>query len=171
MKKQLEQRRLERLIRALLKEQTVCVLATCSRDVPRASTVEYFPSGITLYILTEGGKKIGNIRDNPHVSVAVHAPFSGWPSVKGVQITGLAEIGEPGDTVFEEGRKSYGIRRGLKKAVLPDFMKVIKITPSDIEYLDASLGGKGYSARQILLCAKKGDPDEYTHSCIKSLIT
>jgi hypothetical protein len=38
----------------------------------------------------------------------------------------------------------------LKKAELPDFMEVIKVTPSIIEYIDVSLGDKGFKVRQIL---------------------
>jgi general stress protein 26 len=156
VKGQMERKNLEQRIAEFLKEQALCVISTCFREIPRASTVEYFPAGTTLYVLTEGGKKIENIKQTRRVSVAVHAPFSGWQSVKGIQITGTAEIGVQGDTVFEEGKKAYMVRKGLKKAVLPDFMKVIKVTPQKIEYLDASLPGEGYSASQILHYEKTG---------------
>jgi hypothetical protein len=43
-------------------------MATYSDSIPGGSTVEFFPIGATLYILTEGGQKIKNIEENPHIS-------------------------------------------------------------------------------------------------------
>jgi len=150
MGRELDSEVLERLIMELLRSAPVCVIATCSHDIPRASTVEFFPLGTSLYIVTEGGTKVRNISKNRHVSVAIHASFTGWEGVKGVQITGTAELGKKGSRVFKEGREAYRNRKGLKKAELPDFMEVIKVTPSIIEYIDVSLGDKGFKVRQIL---------------------
>ena len=137
----------------LLEACHLCVVATCADDIPRASTVEFFPIDTTLYILTEGGQKIENIRRNPHVSIAIHAEFTGWSDVRGLQITGIAEIGEKGSAVFHEGLRAYKRRRGSENASLslPDFMTVIKVKPAKFEYLDASLAAKGYKVRHTLL--------------------
>lgn len=67
----------EHLIIRLLETCPLRVVATCSDNIPRASTVEFFPVGTTLYIPAEGGKKIENSERNPHVSVAIHADFTG----------------------------------------------------------------------------------------------
>ncbi|SPQ00465.1 conserved hypothetical protein [Candidatus Sulfobium mesophilum] len=149
MDHELAREHVEELIIKLLETCPLCVLATCSDNIPRASTVEFFPIGTTLYILTEGGRKIENIKSNPHVSVAIHADFTGWSDVKGVQITGTAEIGERGSTIFNEGIYAYERRRGSRGTAgsLPDFMKVIKVTPAKLEYLDATLANKGYDVR------------------------
>jgi uncharacterized protein YhbP (UPF0306 family) len=141
---------LERLISEFLKAQGMCVLATSSYDVPRASAVEFFPAGTILYILTEGGRKVENILANPAVSVAVHTQFTGWDSIKGVQITGTAEIGRAGSKVFDEGAEAYKKRRGLKGVSIPEFMNVLKVTPKKIEYLDATLKARGLGVRHIL---------------------
>jgi hypothetical protein len=149
----LSRQHVEKLIVRLLEACPLCVVATCSDNIPRASTVEFFPVGTTLYILTEGGKKTDNIKQNPKVSVAVHAEFTGWSDVKGLQITGLAEIGEKGSPVFNEGIRAYKRRRGQESTALslPDFMNVIKVKPAKLEYLDATLAGKGYKVRHTLL--------------------
>lgn len=151
MERELGKAELEHLIIDLLKEQSLCVIATCSGNMPRASTVEYFPIATTIYILTEGGVKIENIFHIPNVSIAVHAPFAGWQTVRGVQITGIAEIGRKGSSVYEEGIDAFNKRRG-RIGTVPDIMKVIKVKPSKIEYLDAALGNKGYKVRQTLVC-------------------
>ena len=142
----------EKLIIRLLETCPLCVVATCSDNIPRASTVEFFPMGTTLYILTEGGRKIENIKRNPHVSIAIHADFTGWSDVKGVQITGTAEIGGKGSSIFNEGIVAYNRRRGSQGTAgsLPDFMNVIRVTPSRLEYLDAMLAEKGYKVRYTL---------------------
>ena len=151
MEKELDRQELEHLIVDFLREQSLCVIATCSDNLPRASTVEYFPMATTIYILTEGGVKIENIARNPHVSIAVYAPFAGWQTVRGVQITGIAEIARKGSNVYEEGLAAFNKRRG-RTGTVPDIMTVIKVTPSSIEYLDAALGSKGFKARHTLAC-------------------
>jgi len=152
MDRELPLKDVEELIISLLEACPLCVLATCSGNVPRASTVEFFPIGTTLYILTEGGKKIENIRHNPHVSVAVHAGFTGWQDVKGLQISGVAEIGEAGSAIFDEAIRAYKKRRSSQDTVssLPAFMHVIRVTPAKLEYLDASLAERGYKVRHTL---------------------
>jgi uncharacterized protein YhbP (UPF0306 family) len=140
MEKELSRQELEHKIIDFLKDQTLCMIATCSENIPRASTVEFFPLDTTIYILTEGGKKIENIMKNPNVSIAIHAPFDGWKNVRGIQITGVAEIGKKDSSIFEVGFKAFRIRRGSPAATLPDFMSVIKVKPSKMEYLDTTLG-------------------------------
>ena len=151
MERELTNQELEHLIVLLLKEQSLCVIATCSDSIPRASTVEYFPIGTTIYILTEGGVKIENISHNPNVSIAIHATFAGWQTVRGIQITGFAEIGRRGSRVYEEGLDAFSTRRGQISTV-PDIMSVIKVKPSKIEYIDTSLGNKGFKVRHTLIC-------------------
>jgi len=141
---------LERMIAGFMKTQGMCVLATCFNGEPRASAVEFFPAGTTLYVLTEGGRKLENIEKNSHVSVAIHTQFTGWDSIKGIQITGTAEIGESGSKTFDEGVEAYRRRRGLKSVSVPSFMRIINITPLKIEYLDTTLREKRLDAKHVL---------------------
>jgi general stress protein 26 len=141
---------LKLLIEEFMRTQGMCVLATCADDMPRASAVEFFPDGTMLYILTEGGRKVENISVNPAVSVAIHTQFTGWDSIKGVQVTGTAEVGKEGSRIFDEGVEAYKKRRGLKNITIPGFMNIIKITPKKIEYLDTTLKAKGFGVRHML---------------------
>lgn len=55
-----------------IKGKDVCVIATCSRNMPRASTVNYVSDGFTLYIVTSAqSTKVRNIGENPNVSIAI----------------------------------------------------------------------------------------------------
>ena len=147
--KVLAREELERLVTEFMDTQGMCVLATCSGGWPRASAVEFFPDGTTLYVLTEGGRKIENLEKNQKVSVAIHTQFAGWDSIKGIQITGSALIGNKGSAIFCEGERAYA-RRKKQPVKLPDFMNVIKIMPERIEYLDTTLRAKGYGVRHVL---------------------
>lgn len=153
MGKWLRRDELERRIIGLLMSHSTCVLATCGEHGPRASTVEFFPQGLNLFILTEGGKKIENIRVNPEVSLAISSPFAGWDSVKGLQLSGVAEIGGKGSEIFRQGEDAFRRRRGLRAASIPDTMLVVRITPHVIEYLDMELCRRGVVPRQVFRCA------------------
>ena len=150
MTKEFTQKELEDLITEFMKARATCVIATCSDTMPRASTVEFFPSGLAVYILTEGGRKLENIRKNPQVSIAVSDAFTNWESLRGLQITGAAEIGTKGSDIFQEGLEAYRKRRSKQNATLPDFMSVIKVIPIQIEYIDTRLAKRGYPIRNIL---------------------
>ena len=56
---------LEKRIIEFLEGQNMCVLATCSNDVPRATPIEYHSKGITIYFVGEPGIKLKNLRSNP----------------------------------------------------------------------------------------------------------
>jgi len=150
MIKEFTQKELEDLITEFMKARATCVMATCSDSMPRASTVEFFPSGLTIYILTEGGRKVENIKKNPQVSIAISDAFTNWESLRGLQITGAAEIGTKGSEIFQEGLTAYRKRRGKQDAALPDFMNVVKIMPIQMEYIDTRLAKRGYPIRNIL---------------------
>jgi general stress protein 26 len=147
--KALGREELGRLIVDFMESQGMCVMATCSGGVPRASAVEFFPESTTIYVLTEGGRKVENVEKNPQVSVAIHTQFTGWDTTKGVQITGRAEIGGKGSAIFAEGERAYE-RRKKQSITLPDFMHVIRIKPEKIEYLDTTLRAKGFDVKHVL---------------------
>lgn len=141
---------LKEKIEGFLLTQPVCVVATSLNDVPRASAVEFFPEGLHIYILTEGGIKLRNIRKNAQVSLEIFAPYTGWANVQGLQISGIAELAKKGSKIFKEAEQAYSRRRGQEEAILPDFINVVKITPYRMEYLDMRLDRRGYSVRQVL---------------------
>ena len=48
------------------------VLATSYKDKPRATPLEFFHEGLTIYIFGEGSGKIANIKRNHNVSAAIY---------------------------------------------------------------------------------------------------
>lgn len=69
------------------------VLATSYKDTPRATVLEFFNEGLTIYIFGEPGGKIANLRRNPKVSAVVYEqPLNHAKFQRSVQIFGTAEL-------------------------------------------------------------------------------
>lgn len=142
------------------KEQTMCTLATSLGDTPRATPLECFAEGLTLYIFGDPGTKIKNIRANPKVSIAIcntlQPDWSGdnWKRHKAAQITGEATILEPDNpenirAVKEVIRwQPFVAALGWDVSKLPRGL-VIKVEPKVIEYHEDALMLEGYALKQI----------------------
>jgi general stress protein 26 len=148
------QKDLEKRIIQFLEEQNMCVLATCSNDVPRATPIEYHSKGMTMYFVGEPGTKLKNLKNNPNVSIGIFCPYIGWDSAKGAQITGKAKIIQKKNaTEFEEGLAAYQWEKTAKELgikTFPETVELMKVEPEKIEFIDMSLKKMGYSPRQIL---------------------
>jgi nitroimidazol reductase NimA-like FMN-containing flavoprotein (pyridoxamine 5'-phosphate oxidase superfamily) len=145
IRKKLTQEELRGKVITFLDEHKICTLATCSGNIPRSTPLRYRNKGLTIYILTEGGMKVKNIMKNPQVSVSLYGDYSGFHSVKGLQIWGKATIIAPDDREnYLEARKIMNVeeREDLKKlgvTIRPD-MKIIKIDTERARYLNFTEG-------------------------------
>jgi nitroimidazol reductase NimA-like FMN-containing flavoprotein (pyridoxamine 5'-phosphate oxidase superfamily) len=144
---------LEEHIVQFLKSQNMCVLATCRDDKPRATPIEYYSKGTILYMVAEEGQKLKNIERNPNVSVGIYAPYTGWFTARGVQVTGKAKIiTRENAAEFKDAMSVYKWQEAVKELgikELPQAVKVLKIESEKIEMADTSLRTKGYAARQV----------------------
>jgi len=76
-----------------LVHKNALVLATSFKDVPRATPLEFFNEGLTVYIFGEPGGKIANIKRNARVCAAVYEqPLKHSKIQKSMQIFGTAEL-------------------------------------------------------------------------------
>jgi nitroimidazol reductase NimA-like FMN-containing flavoprotein (pyridoxamine 5'-phosphate oxidase superfamily) len=145
---------LEKRIVQFLKEQNICVLATCSNGLPRATPIEYHSKGLAMYFVGEPGTKLNNIKNNPNVSIGIFLPYTGWDSAKGAQITGKAKIiSRKNLNEFKEGLQAYqwektAMEMGMKS--FPISVELIRVDPEKIEFIDMSLRKIGYNSRQTL---------------------
>src|SRR5512137_668112 len=63
---------LEQEIIDYLSKKHPCSLATCGKDgVPRISVVDYINDGLIIYIISEGGEKFKNLRENNQVAIGI----------------------------------------------------------------------------------------------------
>jgi len=73
--------------------RTCLVLATCHKNIPRATPLEFFNEGLTLYVFAEPSTKIANIKRNPFVSAAIYQqPLDHSVVQTSLQIFGKAEL-------------------------------------------------------------------------------
>jgi nitroimidazol reductase NimA-like FMN-containing flavoprotein (pyridoxamine 5'-phosphate oxidase superfamily) len=154
VKKHMPAKVLEERIIEFLKEQNMCVLATCGNGLPRATPIEYHSKEITIYLVGEPGTKLKNITDNPNVSIGIFLPYTGWDSAKGAQITGKAKIISRQDLDgLREGLEAYQWEKTAKQLNMKEFPKtveLVRVDPEKIEFIDMSLKKMGYSPRQTL---------------------
>jgi nitroimidazol reductase NimA-like FMN-containing flavoprotein (pyridoxamine 5'-phosphate oxidase superfamily) len=153
--------KLEERISGLFKQQTMCTIATASKDgQPRATPLECFAEGMTLYIFADPGTKIDNIKVNPKVSVAMCNQLKpswsddNWKAHKAVKITGVARVLEPDDPENIHARRDvihwqeYARALGWNISEPPKGL-VIKVEPKKIEYTENGLMAEGYSSKQV----------------------
>jgi general stress protein 26 len=157
----LSEDKLKERIATLFKEQTMCTIATASSDgQPRATPLECFADGMTLYIFADPGAKIANIKVNPKVSISVcnqiNPSWKGddWKGHKAAQITGVATILQSDDPESIRAKKEVIHWQEFVSALGRDTSEppnglVVKVVPSKIEYSEKELMLKGYSAKQI----------------------
>jgi len=143
-----------------LKEQTMCTIATCKEDVPRATPLEYYSEGTILYIAADPGIKVANLKANPRISVSIYNdihpdwPGGSWKRIKGAQITGEAIILNPDDPEYAHAVEVYNWAPffealGRSPVELPKRVRMLKVEAKRIEYSEFGLMLEGYAARQV----------------------
>ena len=140
----------ERDLKKFVKRNHVLHLSTCKNKEPRSTPLEYRLSGLTFYILSEGGAKFDNLKNNKKISFSIAEPYNSgedfW-SYKGLQAWGTARVysrnKNPGQ--FRKALKEMKIQKSLKKLGLKDLppsinYRLIEITPDRIRYVNPREG-------------------------------
>ena len=126
-----------------------CVLSTSKDNIPRATPVMYHYEGLTIWISTDtrGGEKVGNIKSNSNVSLAIFDPVEseyGWDDTRGLQLWGEAEIITYKENEFNcawEITNSEGALKAVGREVPIETVKrnliFIKVKPEKISFMDS----------------------------------
>jgi len=138
----------EREVIKFLKAHDILYLSTSRNDAPRCTPVGYFHTGMTVYVLSEGGGKFANLKVNPKVSYAIASRIDGRMGileVRGLQCRGQASVismkAEP--EKFFRLMDELGLTERLKKrgVKLPQFnYRFIKIVPRTMRILNLREG-------------------------------
>jgi nitroimidazol reductase NimA-like FMN-containing flavoprotein (pyridoxamine 5'-phosphate oxidase superfamily) len=140
-----------------LKHGLACVLCTVHDDEPRATPIDFFIDGFTLWHAGEPGLKIRNIRSNPKVAVGVYHPVDHSKLNRSLQISGKATLipYAGNEQEFIDRLKIMGVYDAARKVKLESFaaqgslpvdpelevinamrrFNLIKIEPYEIIYL------------------------------------
>jgi nitroimidazol reductase NimA-like FMN-containing flavoprotein (pyridoxamine 5'-phosphate oxidase superfamily) len=158
--KQLPKEEIEERISKFFKEQAMCTIATSKNDVPRATPLECFAEGLTLYISADPGTKVENVKVNQNVAIAmcnqIHPDWSGdnWKTHKSIQLQGKATLLEQDDSENLRAKTEIIKWQAFVTALGWDTNQprrgwVMKVEPKRIEYFEMALMLQGYAGKQI----------------------
>ena len=133
-----------------LNQHNVLFLATCKDNEPRCTPLEYFNHGLTVYVFSEGGGKIANLKANTNVAYGIADPYHpdhDFFGASGLQVWGTATVFKKSDAPekFNEIRTYARYTEALKKQGLEQAantvnFNVITIEPAKIRYLNYRTG-------------------------------
>lgn len=128
----------------VMDEANDLTLATVRPDgYPQATTVSFAHDGLSLYVgIGKDSQKANNLRHNNKVSLAINLPYADWRAIKGLSMSGLAEILDAHEV---ETAKACLLKRFPQIAEWADTeaasaVAFVKITPQVISVLDYSKG-------------------------------
>lgn len=139
----------EQEVEKFMKNRDIIYLATSKNDSPRCTPLGYVNKGLTVYILSEGGGKIANMKANPKVSFSIASRIKrgkGFMRVTGLQGWGKAVLisMKEDQEKFDEALLLMGVTQSLKrrgiKGLPPFHYRIIKIVPERIRYLNLHRG-------------------------------
>lgn len=100
-------------------------------------------------MFSEGGQKFKALKENKNVCLAIFDKYTGFQNLKGMQITGIAQLIAPFLEEYNIAAKAKNISiEALKK--LPRAMNLIKITPQKIEFSNSDFKNMGGDIRQSI---------------------
>lgn len=136
-------------IEAFIQSHNTCALATGYGEFVRCTPIEYNYMDGKFWLLSEGGMKFYALENNKNVCLAIFDNYTGFGSLGGMQVTGVAELVEPWSKEYRKLLEFKKIQEeNLKK--LPHTLYLIKITPARIDIMQSEFKKKGYDARQSI---------------------
>ncbi len=117
------------------------VLATSHKDAPRATPLEFFNEGMTLYVFGEPGGKIANIKRNKKVCAAIYEqPLKHSKAQQSVQIFGTAELVNMRNNprLFKSKARKWNLY-GVLNSFLKPVLKQNKMTEKEKKMMEEKL--------------------------------
>ena len=100
-------------------------------------------------MFSEGGEKFAALEKNKNVCLDIFDKYEGFGKLKGMQVTGEAELVAPFSDEYNAAAEFRKIPLdALKK--MPHTMILIKVQPKKIEFLNSDFKKDGADSRQML---------------------
>ena len=145
----MERNELLHAIESYIQENNTCALATGSGSFVRFTPIEYTYHDGAFWLFTEGGQKFVALENNKNVCMAIFDKYNGFGQLRGMQISGTAEIVEPFSIEYNKAAEYKKIPiETLKK--LPQPMHLLKIKADRIDYLNSDFKKNGCGSRQSI---------------------
>lgn len=145
----MERTELLRISEEYIQANNTCAFATGSGNFVRCTPIEYLYHEGAFWMFSEGGQKFAALENNHNVCLAIYDKYDGFEKLKGMQVTGTAEIIEP---FSEEYIKIAEYKKIPVDAMrkLPHQMNLIRIVPIRIDFLNSEFNKKGCASRQFI---------------------
>lgn len=148
--KKMDQEELAKSILAYIQANNTCALATGIGDFIRNTPIEYTYHNNAFWMFSEGGEKFVGLEKNKNVCLAIYDKYATFGQLKGMQVTGVAEVVEPYSPEYVAAAEFKKIPVAALKR-LPETINLIKVIPIRINFLNSDFKKEGYSSRQELL--------------------
>ena len=133
-----------------IRAHNTCALATGAGTFVRCTPIEYMYRDASFWMFSEGGEKFFALEQNQNVCLAIYDPYEGFGKLRGMQVTGTAELVAPFSSEYLAAAEAKKIpAEALRK--LPEPLHLIRITPARIEFLNSDFQKAGFSSRQEIV--------------------
>lgn len=136
-------------VEAYITLNNTCALATGLDEFVRCTPIEYSFHKGAFWMFSEGGQKFIGLEMNKNVCIAIYEKYDGFGKLKGMQVSGIAEMIKPFSQEYVQAAEYKKIPiEALKKLSSP--MYLIKVVPVTIDFLNSDFKEQGYASRQQL---------------------
>jgi general stress protein 26 len=132
-----------------IKANDTCALATGAGDFVRCTPIEYTYHDDAFWMFSEGGEKFIALEWNKNICLAIYDKYEGFGKLKGMQISGIAEVIEPFSKEYISAAEYKKLPIDTLKK-LPEPINLIKVIPNRIDYLNSDFMKDGFAYRQAI---------------------
>ena len=136
-------------VEAYILANNTCALATGSGSFVRCTPIEYTYQDGAFWFFSEGGKKFVALERNQNVCLAIFDRYEGFGKLKGMQVSGTAEIIEPFSKEYIEVAEYKKLSIDTLKR-LSHTLYLLRVIPSRIDFLNSDFKEMGFANRQFI---------------------
>ncbi|MDO5518765.1 MAG: pyridoxamine 5'-phosphate oxidase family protein, partial [Clostridium sp.] len=147
--RKLDKIQLQKVIDEYVSGKNTCTLTSGVCEFIRSTPIEYLYVNNCFYFFTEGGLKFKGILQNPNVSICIYDDYTGMGELKGLQISGEAELISTDSSEYEEiiNAKKLNLENINK---LPVTLNLLKVYPLKFEFLNSNFKDMEVDVKQVL---------------------
>ena len=141
------EKELKKTVEEYISSNNTCALATGIGDYVRCTPIEYSYHDDKFWLFSEGGEKFIGLEKNDNVCLAIYDKYEGFGRLKGLQMTGMAQLVEPFSDEYVAAAEFKKIPIDVLKK-LPQPMHLIRVTPVKAEMLNSEFKKDWFASRQ-----------------------
>ena len=128
--------RLTKKVAKLIGSERVCRVATAgAQGQPHLVPVVHVLAGDKIYFGSgDDGRKVKNVRENPHITVTIDLYSEDWSQLRGVMVQGTARLIERGPRFKQARSRLYEKypQYAREAALSPSDSVIVEVTPTHV---------------------------------------